>query len=109
MQVLDLLQSCGVAKQDHQLAELFQITSVADELFPCMQNFFTPTQSSVLALTCLAARAVNLPNTEWQDHQFPKEPYTMQRLPPPGGSILINIGEGSPLQLSFSDQTSCTC
>ena len=39
MQVLDLLQSCGVAKQDHQLAEVFQITSVADELFPCMQNF----------------------------------------------------------------------
>ena len=69
-------------------------------------KLLTPRQSSVLALTCLAARAVNLHDTEWQDYRFPKKPYTMQRLPPPGGSILFDIGMSARLQLSCSSQTS---
>ena len=83
MQVLDLLLSSGVTKQDPQLAEVFQITSVSDKTFPCVQNFFLPDpkETSALALIGLAARAIKQPNTAWQPHQFPRESVSMQMLP----------------------------
>ena len=93
MQVLDLLLSSGVTKQDPQLAEVFQITSVSDNTFPYLQKFFLPDpkETSASALIGLAARAIKQPNTAWQPHQFPQESVTMQKLPLPGDTIQFQI------------------
>lgn len=100
MQVLDLLLSSGVAKQDPQLFEVFHIASVSDSTLPFVETLLPdPKEIPLFALIELAARAIKQPSTAWQSHQFPQESVQVQMLPLPEDVILLDIDPDFRLEI----------